>query len=175
MTEKRRGRNFLNWVLLLVAIYFMIVNPVWCMLLSHRQTEATVGLGYIARDQQARRLSSEAYGQNFSETLTSFDPDGQYVYYLSPTEHDGRDLASLGLSDPPDFAGLAPEPGIDGESFTAVAIGNIDADPELDVWYVTQSRRIENSHCDYWSFWTWAAATASSAWRRIHGLSDDAG
>jgi hypothetical protein len=82
------------------------------------------------------------------------DGPARYTYFLSSTEHEGRPLEEMGLSIPVNFEALgAPVPGLTESGFVSVAIGNIDLDDELDVWWTDQSNTLRNPQSDVWGVW----------------------
>jgi hypothetical protein len=104
------------------------------------------------------------WGKTFEEI--GWSPTGRtiYVYFLTPTEyiyngkspgkpgeHTGRwkTPEELGLVFPINFAKYnCPVPGVSAKGFTAVAIGNIDNDETLDVWWINNEKTLINSQND---------------------------
>jgi hypothetical protein len=138
----------------LSIFYGFIFAPVWNLLLSHFQAEATIGLGAIYG---AERMCYQKHGDfcdDFSDLILKFDEYGRYSFFLSPTEYQGKPIEDLGLSVPINFKKLGvPTPGLTEDGYIAVAIGNVDLDKDLDVWCINQDGKIINPKSDVYRYW----------------------
>jgi type IV pilus assembly protein PilA len=83
------------------------------------------------------KAKKSAFSPNFNEIRWS--PAGTVYYYAfsAGAGHLGKDIA---LNPPP----AVVFPGATKEGFTACAWGNVDTDPERDVWYVNDLKELVN-------------------------------
>ena len=149
-----RLKKYLRSIFIIFILYILFFELIWNGLLSYFQSEATRGLNTISNAEKGHYQSYASWSENFGDILIGFDKSSKYVYFISPTEYEGRSLEELGLSLPVDFLSLdVPMPGLIEEGFVAVAIGNIDLDDELDIWWIDQNNIPRNSKSDVWSVW----------------------
>src|SRR3972149_5916456 len=108
-----RFRGLYRTSLFLGALYLFVMEPVWNFLLSTFQAEATSGLHSLVFSEKIYHQSTSEWTEEFGDIGLGFDDDGKYVYFISPTEYEGRRLEELGLTLPVNFEALgAPVPGL---------------------------------------------------------------
>jgi hypothetical protein len=130
------------------------VEPLWNALLSHFQTEAMIGLKSLYNAERLYYESNGEWADHYSGVDVGFSDDSKYAFFLAPDQYEGRALAELGLTIPVDFTALGiPVPGVTDQGFVAVAIGNIDLDNNLDVWWIDHDNNLTNSNPDLWRTW----------------------
>jgi len=106
-----------------------------------RQSEVKTNLASITTAEIAFYAETNSWSGSFFQIGWWPVGKAKYVYFLTPTEHLGRLPEELGLRYPVDFGALgAPTPGYSENGFTAVAIGNVDSDATLDVWWIDQRK-----------------------------------
>ncbi len=111
--------------------------------LKSLQASASEDLRALLRAQRLFRASTDTYG-SFREF--SFKPQyGHYTIYMANDDYLTGMRGGRSRQDPlPD--GLAP--GFTDNTFTAVAVGNLDDDDDLDVWVLNDSGRITHVRDD---------------------------
>ncbi len=103
------------------------------------QQGASEDLRALLRAERLYRASTDTYG-TFKELR--FTPQhGLYTIYLGPDDVRPGTRNNEPVVDPlpPDL-----QPGVSENAFTAVAVGNVDDDPDLDVWVLSDTGRIEH-------------------------------
>lgn len=107
------------------------------------QQGAADDLRALLRAQRLFRASNDTYG-SFKE-FRFLPQHGQYTIYLGaddflPARRDGQTVV--------DPLPAELQPMVAESSFTAVAVGNIDDDPDLDIWVLTDDGRPEHVRSD---------------------------
>ena len=121
----------------LVLFYAFAVVPILMVLFKHAQIEVHTCLMAINKAEFAYFSEHSMWSDSFSKIAWSPTDPANYTYFLSPTEYVGKTPEELGLSLPVDFSYFdVPAPGKYEIGFIAVAIGNVDLDDELDVWWI---------------------------------------
>ena len=110
-----------------------------------RQAEARAALMHLVQLQRVRAGTTGAYGRTFRDTGFSAPEPGQYTYFMfDDVLRAGAEGAAHPASAefPPALFQrfYKPPPG----GFVAVAAGNIDGDPGLDIWVIDDQNRLEN-------------------------------
>lgn len=107
------------------------------------QQSATDDLRALFRSERLFRVGSDTYG-SFKEF--HFSPlYGSYTIYLAPDDF------IAGVRDNKTIVDPLPEglqPAVSEDSFTAVAVGNLDSDAELDVWVLNDTGTIVHHNND---------------------------
>lgn len=103
------------------------------------QSGVSEDLRALLRAERLYRAGRDTYGT--LKELRFQPPHGQYTIYLAPDDYlpATRDKATLTDPLPPEL-----QPALAETAFTAVAIGNLDDDPDLDVWTVNDAGQIEH-------------------------------
>jgi len=139
------------WSITSFILVFEIVSNI---ALGFFQVEADAGLALIIASQHGHYQSYGEFTEDFGELPVGFDETYKYTFFVSPTEHEGRPLEELGLSDPVDFESLGiPEPGLTEEGFVVVAVGEIDLDDGHDIWWADETGNQYNIRCDVFSIY----------------------
>ena len=137
-----------------IFLLLVIVIPVWHLLLAYFQGEARSTLNAIVKDETSYRQMNGSWAGTFDDFNFVVDKKGRYTYFLSPDEFAGRPPEELGLTFPVNFEALgAPEPGMGRDGLVVVAIGNIDLDPGLDVWWTDETLSMNNPQNDISGIW----------------------
>ena len=137
--------------LIIATGFFLLLflNPIYVFVISNLQAEVAVGLNHLYHTQVMHFQGSGEYTESMADLNFGIWEDSRYVYFTSPTEYSGLAPSRLGLPPEVDLAALgAPVPGLPPGGWTAVAIGNVDFVPDLDVWTVDQTGRQCNVHPD---------------------------
>jgi hypothetical protein len=142
------------WVLFVVLATSMFVAAFLMSQMADfgsrsRQAEARAALMHIYQLQQIRAGTTGAFGRTFREIGFSPQAGGRYTYFMFD---DVLRASAEGAANPTcaEFPTALfkrfykPAEG----SFTAVAAGNIDGDPGLDIWVVDEKNRLENAQDD---------------------------
>ncbi len=149
--ELRKLFKKLLWALLL---YMFVLHPIYNFLLSHFQNEAVSLLHSIVGAEYIHYQIDHTWAENFGDLNLGVSGPAKYCYFVSPTEYEGLDPESLGLRLPIDFQRLgSPDPGITDVGFVVVAIGNIDFDKKLDIWWIDNNKILHNPQNDIFSIW----------------------
>ncbi|MBI5528713.1 MAG: hypothetical protein HY897_20480 [Deltaproteobacteria bacterium] len=111
-----------------------------------RQAEPRAALLHVYQLQQVHAGMTGAYGRTFREIGFSPPARSRYTYFM----FDDVLRASAEGAAIPTSAALPPvlfkrfyKPAEGG--FLAVAAGNIDGDPDLDIWVIDEKNQVENS------------------------------
>lgn len=89
--------------------------------------------------------SFEVIGWRGESHLSYHSKDTKYTYFLTPTEWLGSNPNELGIKVPFQLPGYkGPMPGYSANGFTAVAVGNMDNDSTLDIWYINKEKNPVN-------------------------------
>jgi type II secretory pathway pseudopilin PulG len=104
-----------------------------------KQDEAKKNLPQIFERQEQYKAKNGKYAQTFKEL--GWKPTGEikYKYFLSPQESMKGGCPSCDYALP---AGIKPN--VADDSFTIVAVSNIDCDPTLDVWSINNQKLLVN-------------------------------
>lgn len=141
-------------LVLLFVFYLFLIEPIWNGLLGYFQAEAVRSLHAITNAQRGYYQANAVWTDEFGEVLIGMDDTARYSYFLSPDKYEGRPLIDMGLSIPVNFEALGvPAPGLTDDGFIVVAIGNIDLDGKLDVWWTDQSSTLRHPVNDIWGLW----------------------
>lgn len=145
------GKKVWPFVLVIVTLLFLsYFYLAFCFHPYHRprQSEAKTNLASLATASISYYAEKNIWGNSFK--LIGWEPQGKtkYTYFLSPSEYIGRPPEELGISIPLTNTYGAPMPGASKEGFTALAIGNIDDDDTLDVWWIDQAKDPRNAQND---------------------------
>ncbi len=111
--------------------------------LATLQSSVSEDLRALLRAERLYRAGRDTYGT--LKELRFQPPHGQYTIYLAPDDVLPATRDKVTVTDP-----LPPElqPALAETAFTAVAVGNLDDDPDLDVWTVNDAGQIEHVHDD---------------------------
>jgi hypothetical protein len=107
------------------------------------QQSAHEDLRALLRAQRLYHAGADTYG-TFKEFR--FAPQyGNYTFYLAPDDFVSANRDGHAVIDP-----LPPEasPGVAEGSFTAIAVGNLDNDEDVDIWKLDETGRIEHVKSD---------------------------
>lgn len=134
--------------LILIILALLILPQFYHMDVKIRYSEAKTNLASISTASISYYAEHNTWGNSFK--LIKWEPQGKpkYTYFLSPTDYLGRPPEELGISIPLTNTYGAPMPGASEKGFTAVAIGNIDGDDKLDVWWIDQRKQPVRSQND---------------------------
>ena len=161
-------KKLLRISLYILMFYVFIFSPIWVLLLSHFQSEALVGLGEIHNAESICYQNNSEFCELYSDLTLGFYEDGKYVFFLSPTEFQGKSIEKLGLNLPINFQELGtPVPGLTEDGYVAVAIGNIDLDEKLDIWCINQDGKVINPKSDVFNIWVVLTVFYNSYWNNI--------
>jgi hypothetical protein len=145
------GRSAAVGALALGASVFVIEGFLlldWVHSRRQRQVEAiqyTAGedLRDLLRAERLFHATRDRYGS--IKELGFVARNGHYTIYLAPDDFLSAQRNGQTIKDAlPD--GLVP--GLSEEAFTAVAVGNLDTDPDVDVWVLTDSGRVSQVASD---------------------------
>lgn len=138
-------KSLFKYTLLVVIVYFGVVKTFVYISELYFQQEAYGGLKTIYYSQRDFHDVYRRYSGNFSDIGWHFNGPIRYTYFVSPYEYRGRPPSELGLKLPIDFSAYnVPVPGPTENGYIAVAIGNLDDDNGLDVWWIDQSMTVTN-------------------------------
>lgn len=99
-----------------------------------RQSEVKMHLQAIHSAQSTYFAENDTYTDNFFYLPWKAEGVLRYTYSLGPNPANLKgQLPPMGVPE------LAPTPGASREGFTCVAYANIDKDPTIDTWYVTNN------------------------------------
>jgi type IV pilus assembly protein PilA len=110
-----------------------------------KQQECRANLRAMANAQRARRAEKSDYATTFAELGFTPPAHNRYSYFLSETEVFKVDTSRSPRAKPEAYAQelskLGLKPGINGEHVLMACVGNVDGDPDLDVWTTDESDR----------------------------------
>ncbi|MFO8058965.1 MAG: DUF4190 domain-containing protein [bacterium] len=108
-----------------------------------KQSEAKTNLGSIFNLETAYFGEHNTYGDSFD--LIGWSPAGQnlYTYYIGD-----QSIGTHPSKGQPHELPAGVEARVEKTSFQAVAVGNIDDDPYLDVWTIDENKSIKNVQND---------------------------
>ena len=129
---------FLLFLLMLAALPNLVVS-----IKTERQREAVNNLKQIYEQQEQYKAKNGKYAHTFNEL--GWEPAGEikYKYFLSPHESMKGSGGSFDYALP---AGVKPN--VADDSFTIVAIGDIDCDAYMDVWRIDSQKQLINDMGD---------------------------
>jgi hypothetical protein len=174
---KQAGKPRFRPSMVLLALYLWLILNLFSILLFcllqaylsrwHRHAEAKLDLGSIYSCQMSYFAEHGVYagrnGENGSGAFADigWKPEAQTIYayyvggdYLAPTEPGTEVVYKLGGNWPFSFSSESSTHG-----FTALAIGNIDSDPCMDVWMINDNRELANLIDDHASLENIKSAT----------------
>ena len=138
--------------LIIIVIIFIII-PISISISKYYQSEAPSCLSSIVTAEISNYIMDDSWSDSFKQIGWAPYGPGRYSYFLTPTEYVGESPEELGIPMPVNFKAYgAPIPGLSENGFIAVAIGNIDSDDNLDVWWIDQNKTPLNSHDDVNNF-----------------------
>lgn len=131
-------------ICLLAALMFgigIIFLPSYLEFMAYRQQrEAVRNLKEIYKAEEVYFARNNCYADTFVEL--SYSPTGGYTYYLGQEVHEnGADKYYPLPKDIRTWAGKS--------DFQAVAMNNLDEDPDLDIWTVNEKGRIVHVFNDF--------------------------
>jgi len=107
------------------------------------QVEAKINLQALVAAQAGYKATARSYGRTFDEVGFSISGgERHYSYFMG-------DDVMVGSDGPTELPEDLPPPKVSKNSFTAYAVANLDADPDLDVWRVDQNRRLKHLRKDW--------------------------
>lgn len=137
--------KLVNAAIVAVLFYLLIVKPFMYFSEMYFQQEAVMGLTTIVSSNKEFHENHRRWASSFQDIGWSIEPPFRYTFFISETEYRGKPPSELGITPPVDFAAFgAPQAGADDAGFIAVAIGNLDRDPGLDVWWIDQTGEATN-------------------------------
>lgn len=110
---------------------------------TESQLEAVNNLKQIYDRQEQYKAKNGKYAPTFNELGWMPAGGSKYKYFLSPQESMKGSRPSFDYALP---AGVKPN--VTDDSFTIVAIGNIDCDPYIDVWRINSQKQLMNDMGD---------------------------
>lgn len=105
-----------------------------------KQAEAKVSLAKIHTMQNAYRGQYRKFSDSLLELGFESQGISRYSYFLTPDNYilkEGIDIRNI----PAEYKDMAFA---QQDQYLAVAIGNIDADPDLDVWIIDNNKNLRN-------------------------------
>ena len=137
------GRPQAIFAVVFGVLIFFIEGALWMRWLDNRRHAAMVEFQDGAREDLKRLLRAERLYRAENQTYGSFDQfsfrpsSGRYTIYLSADDFIAATRDGETITDPLP-TGLTPNYSVD--TFTAVAVANIDRDEKLDVWVLTHDK-----------------------------------
>lgn len=146
------GRPAAAWALVIGVVVFVSEGALMLSWWEDRrmadvalkQETASEDLRALLRAERLYRATTERYGlfRDFH-----FQPRyGVYTLYLSPDDFTPALRDNVQVVDP--LPQTAVPPGVKPGAFTAVAVANLDDDPDLDVWALTENGNITHVQND---------------------------
>jgi type IV pilus assembly protein PilA len=102
-----------------------------------KQSEAKRNLGAIYIAETSFFAQYSVYGKTFEEIGYQSERRTIYSYFLSSQEQIPSQVADYSI--PPNIKAYVHE-----NKFQAIAVGNLDSDPTLDVWVIDQNKNLKN-------------------------------
>lgn len=102
-----------------------------------KQSEAKMNLKAIYNAEQSSYAENGSFATTFEAMGWVQYDEARYTYYI------GSDVIES-TKQPPEALPPGVESYVNAEGFRAVAVGNIDGDPTLDVWVIDHENRLEN-------------------------------
>jgi type IV pilus assembly protein PilA len=113
-----------------------------------KQSEAKAGLKALFTSQMAFRAEFDKFCRTFKECDWEAEPTSSYLYFTSLKDVSGgmllpdRDATLKQARAAMRAAGITPK--VDKKGFVFVAVGNIDADEDLDIWTIDNDNNLLN-------------------------------
>ncbi len=120
----------------------------------------------IATAQATTFTSTGHYASDLASLSVHAPTKSRYAYFVGPAPDGVRDVdatqASLASEDVPSLAD-GEVPGVTPDGFVAVCVGQVDADPMLDVWSISNRERLIAGR----------TAPAGEPWKHADDLMDE--
>jgi type II secretory pathway pseudopilin PulG len=145
-----KGRGLAIAGIVLPVFWFLVIGIVAAIALPRiareeaiaKQKACELGLHSVYQAEIQHFVDTTEYSNDFGELSLAAPPGVHCAYFLS-REGPGSGDASIPASVIPRELAGGVDVGVSGESFTIVAVAQLDGDPDFDVWSLSSEDRYD--------------------------------